>query len=1039
MKKQGSMIEWAMKNKAFPLALAFVFVLIGLLGLFNMPRNEFPEFTIRQGLVIGYYPGANSQEVEEQLTAKVEKFLFSYNEVDKEKTYSYSRDGEMYIYIEVANRVGSNETQQFWNKLKNDLLIFQQRSVPPGVKGIIVNSDFGSTAAMILAVESKTRPYKDLQKHVEEIEDQLRQVKGMAKISHSGGLTEQIAVYVDQNKLAQYGISPATLMQSLQTQGTIRPNGTLESPTFDRPINMDVFLKNVTDIANHIVSTERDGSVIRIKDIARVKREYDNPDSFITANGTKAMIITLEMASGNNIVQFGDRINDQLDAFKTQLPQDIQITKIANQPEVVQHSISHFLEEFGFALMGVIIVTLLLLPFRVASVAAATIPITILATLALMYMLGMELNTVTLAALIIVLGIVVDDPIVVIDNHVEKLDEGQSVREAAFNSAKELFPSVFTATLAISATFLPLVFFMSGTAKDFLSTFPYTIMLALFLSLTISVLLVPFFNTLFIKRGLHHNQKEEEKKQKKSMLERLQLFFDKSVESAMKHYKMTVLVGLLSIVVGIILFSKLSQELFPVIERNQFAIEVYLSKNSSLAETEKVVKEFEKVLAKDDRIENYTSFIGTSSPRFHVVYAPNLPAKNYAQILVTTTSDDATEEVLIEYDNKYSELFTNAYLRMKQLNLIAKPAQIEVRLFGDDIDTLKNYGNQIIDLSRETPQTIWSRTNYGEMQHTIAIDVNEEEASRIGLTREAIANTIAMNMEGLNATQVWDGDYAINVKIKAEDHKDQSVSSLRDLSIISPVTGKTIPLRQVAEVTPSWEQEQIVRRNGMRCLTVRVDIEKGAVANEVLGKLRPKIEELNLPDSITVGYGGEYEMSEENLVPMGISLSISVLIIFLILLWHFREFKQAVLSFITMPLSIFGAALGLMLMHYPFGFTSFLGLLALCGIVVRNGIILIDFANELRLHHGHSVYEAAAHAAKRRMRPIFLTSSAAAVGVTPMIISRSTLWGPLGTVIAFGLMLSMVLTLFVLPVLYWLFFRNEETEQEETQHTNSNA
>jgi multidrug efflux pump subunit AcrB len=1039
MKKQGSMIEWAMKNKAFPLALAFVFVLIGLLGLFNMPRNEFPEFTIRQGLVIGYYPGANSQEVEEQLTTKVEKFLFSYNEVDKEKTYSYSRNGEMYIYVEVANRVGRNETQQFWNKLKNDLLIFQQRSVPPGVKGIIVNSDFGSTAAMILAVESKTRPYKDLQKHVEEIEDQLRQVKGMAKISHSGGLTEQIAVYVDQNKLAQYGISPATLMQSLQTQGTIRPNGTLESPTFDRPINMDVFLKNVTDIANHIVSTERDGSVIRIKDIAQVKREYEDPDSFITANETKAMVITLEMASGNNIVQFGDRIDEQLNAFKTQLPQDVQITKIANQPEVVQHAISHFLKEFGFALMGVIIVTLLLLPFRVASVAAATIPITILATLALMYMFGMELNTVTLAALIIVLGIVVDDPIVVIDNHVEKLDEGDSVWKAAMNSAKELFPSVFTATLAISATFLPLVFFMSGVAKDFLSTFPYTIMLALFLSLTISVLLVPFFNTIFIKRGLHHDKKEEDKKQKKSMLERLQLFFDKSVESAMKHYRMTVLVGILSIVVGIVLFSKLSQELFPVIERNQFAIEVYLSKNSSLEETEKVVKEFEKVLAKDDRIENYTSFIGTSSPRFHVVYAPNLPAKNYAQILVTTTSDDATEEVLIEYDKKYSELFTNAYLRMKQLNLIAKPAQIEVRLFGDDIETLKDYGNQIIDLSRETPQTIWSRTNYGEMQHTVAIDVNEEEASRIGLTREAIANTIAINMEGLNATQVWDGDYAINVKIKAEDHKDQSVSSLRELSIISPATSKTVPLRQVAEVTPSWEQEQIVRRNGMRCLTVRVDIEKGAVANEVLGKLRPKIEELNLPDNITVGYGGEYEMSEENLVPMGISLSISVLIIFLILLWHFREFKQAVLSFITMPLSIFGAALGLILMQYPFGFTSFLGLLALCGIVVRNGIILIDFANELRLHHGHSVYEAAAHAAKRRMRPIFLTSSAAAVGVTPMIISRSTLWGPLGTVIAFGLMLSMVLTLFVLPVLYWLFFRNEKEEKEETQHTNANA
>jgi multidrug efflux pump subunit AcrB len=1041
MKKQGSMIEWAMKNKAFPLALASVFVVIGLLGLFNMPRNEFPEFTIRQGLVMGFYPGANSQEVEEQLTAKVEKFLFSYNEVDKEKTYSYTRDGEMYIYVEVANRVGHNETEQFWNKLKNDLLIFQQRSVPPGVKGIIVNSDFGSTAAMILAVESKTRPYKDLQKHVEEIEDQLRQVKGMAKISHSGGFTEQISVYVDQNKLAQYGISPGTLMQSLQSQGTIRPNGTLESSTFDRPINMEVFLKNVTDISNHIVSTDRDGRVIRIKDIAEVKKEYEDPDSFITANGTKAMIITLEMASGNNIVQFGDRIDEKLDTFKEQLPQDIELRKIANQPEVVHHSIRNFLKEFGFALAGVIIVTLLLLPFRVASVAAATIPITILATLALMFMLGMELNTVTLAALIIVLGIVVDDPIVVIDNHVEKLDEGQSVWKAALNSAKELFPSVFTATLAISATFLPLVFFMSGTAKDFLSTFPYTIMLALFLSLAISVLLVPFFNTIFIKKGLHHNKKEEDKEKKKSMLEKLQHFFNKSVESAMQHYKITVGIGVLSIVVGVFFFSNLSQELFPVIERNQFAVEVYLSKNSSLEETEKVIKEFEKVLEKDERIHDYTSFIGESSPRFHMVYAPNLPAKNYAQILVTTTSDDATEEVLKEYDKKYSAMFTNAHVRMKQLNMVAKPAQVEVRLFGDNIDTLKSYGDKIIDLARETPETIWSRTNYGEMQQTVAIDVNEAEASRIGLTSENIANTIAMNMEGLNATQVWDGDYAINVKVKAEDHKDQSVSSLRELSIISPNTGKTVPLRQVAKITPGWEQEQIVRRNGMRCLTVRVDIEKGAVANVVLGKLRPKIEEMELPDSITVGYGGEHEMSQENLVPMGISLSISVLIIFLILLWHFREFKQALLSFITMPLSIFGAALGLMLMQYPFGFTSFLGLLALCGIVVRNGIILIDFANELRVHHDHSVYQAAAHAAKRRMRPIFLTSSAAAVGVTPMIISRSSLWGPLGTVIAFGLMMSMILTLYVLPVLYWLFFRNEKDEEEndKTKENNANA
>ena len=1030
MKKKQDLIAWGMKNKVFPIALAFTFLVIGLIGLFNMSRNEFPDFTIRTGLVVGVYPGATAEEVETQLTSKLEKYLFSFNEVDKTKTYSYSKDGMSYVYLEVANRVGKDETQQFWNKLKNDLFVFQQRSVPKGVRGIVVNSDFGNTAAMILSVKSETRPYKDLELHVEDIADDLRQIEDMAKISYSGGLTEQIEIQVDQNKLAEYGISPGMLMQSLQTRGTILPGGTLEGANFDKPIHLDAFLHDITDVADHIVKTDDNGHVVKVSDIAQVKKAYEDPDSYIQTGGEKAMIITLEMAKGNNIVQFGEEVKEHLAKLEAELPSDIEISTIADQPVAVDHSISDFMKEFGYALMGVIIVCMLLLPFRVASLAAATIPITISATLAVMYMLGMELNTVTLAALIVVLGIVVDDPIVVIDNYIEKLDEGESRWNAAYHSAKELFPSVFTATLAISATFFPLMFFMSGTAKDFLSTFPFTISIALFLSLAISILLVPFLNTVFIKKGLHSDKDEQEKQKKKSMLDRLQNFFNRTVERAMKHYKLTVLAGILAVLVGGYLFSNVSQELFPIVERDQFAVEVTLSQGSNLEETAAVVNKFEKILAKEERVENYTSFIGESSPRFHMVYAPNLPAKNYAQILVTTTSNDATEELLEEYDKKYAEMFPNAYLRMKQLNMVSKPAPIEIRLYGDDIEELQEYGNLVIDAARKTPQTIWSRSNFGERYPTISIDIKEDQAAQVGLTKEDIGNSIAMNMEGLQATQLYEDDYAINVKIKSENSEAQSISELNQLSIISPTTGKIVPLKQVAEVKPSWEQEQIVRRNGRRCLTIRVDIEKGAVANVVLDKIRPKLEELNIPKHIEIGYGGEYEMSQENLVPMQISLLISIILIILILIWHFKSFKHAFLSFMTMPLSILGAALGLLLMQYPYGFTSFLGVLALCGIVVRNGIILIDFADELREHHGKNVWDAAMQSAQRRMRPIFLTSSAAAVGVTPMIISRSSLWGPLGTVIAFGLLVSMVLTLYVLPVLYWLFFRNEENQDE---------
>lgn len=1035
MKKKNGIIDWAFKHAVFPITLATCLFIVGIYGLMNMPRNEFPDFTIRQGLIIGSYPGASSLKVEEELTSKVEEFLFGYNEVDKTKTYSYSKDGLMYIYVEVSDKIDHNTTEQFWNKLKSEVLIFQQLELPREVQGIMVNSDFGSTAALILGVQSETRPYKDLQRHVEDIEDEFRQIENLAKISHSGGLTEQIAVYVDQDKLANYGITPQAITMSLQNQGAVVGAGTLENDTKERPIYLETTLKTEADIANQAIKTEANGNIIRIRDVARVVREYEDADSYLTINGAKGMIITLEMAKKGNIVQFGEEIDARLDRIIDELPEDIKITKIANQPEVVDHSISHFMKEFGYALIGVVIVTLILLPFRVASVAAATIPITIGATLAIMYFTGIELNTVTLAALIVVLGIVVDDPIVIIDNYVEKLDEGMSIPQAAVNSAKELFPSVFTATLAISATFYPLLFFMDGVASDFISAFPYVIIIALSLSLIISILVVPFINSLFIKKGLHDHSEENDKGDKKSMLDRLQSFFNNAVNKAMEHYRLTIGMGIAAIVVGVMLFGGISQQLFPKVERNQFSIEISLAEGHSLEETTKVVHGLEKILSTDERVENYTSFIGQSSPRFHTLYAPNLPSTTYAQILVTTVSDDATVEVLNDYDEKYADMYPHAYLRMKQLDMAGTKAPIEVRLYGDDIDQLKKYGDTIINIARSTPKTIWSRTDYGDIKEAVKLDIKQDEVARLGLGNRDIANAVAVNTTGLKATEVWDEDYTIDVKIKSENQHDQNISDLKQLSVIAPQKGTTVPLRQVADIKPQWSQEQIVNRNGNRCLTVRVDITKDAVANEVLAEMIPGIEKVDFPDDIRIEYGGEYELQIENNKPMGLSLMLSVILIFLILLWHFKGFMHAVLSFITMPLSIFGAALGLILMQYPFGFTSFLGLLALCGIVVRNGIILIDYADELRHEFNYSVKKAAIHAAERRMRPIFLTSSAAAVGVIPMIVSRSSLWGPLGTVIAFGLMFSMVLTLFVLPALYWLFFRKEdgpEADQEES-------
>ena len=924
MKKKSNLIEWAMEYHVFPLSLSAVLVIIGIVAFFNMSRNEFPDFTIRQGLIVGQYPGASSKQVEEQLTKKVEEYLFSNNEVNKKKTYSFSRDGQMFVFVEVADNLNAIQTKAFWNKIKNGMLILQSQ-LPKEVKGFYIDSDFGNTSALLMSVESKTRPYKELLKNVEDIEAELRQVQDVAKISHTGNLNEQITIYVDQNKLLRKGVSVGNIMQVLQNEGAINATGKEEGAVVDQPIHINTYYKSEAELSDQIIRQDANGNAIRLRDVATLKREYDEPDSYVTSNGTKSIIISLEMITGKNIVSFGKELEKHIEKVSAHLPSDVKLVKLADQPEVVDDSISHFMKEFAFALIGVIFIAVLLLPLRVAAVAAATIPITILATLAIMYMVGIELDTVTLAALIVVLGIVVDDPIVVIDSHVEKLDHGLSVWAAARESAKELFPSVFTATLAISATFIPLAFFMVGVSKDFILLFPVTIVIALTLSLIISMLIVPFFNTLFITKGLLHDKDDS----KRSFLDRLQDFFNGHIGNSMKHYKITVFLGALAVVAGIGIMGILPQQLFPKVERNQFAMEIYLPSGYRLTQTDSVVKSMERILKKDKRILNYTSFIGSSSPRFHSVYAPNLPAKNYAQILIKTESEEATEEIITEYESKYGNLFPSAFVRMKQLNMINALAPIEVRISGNNLADLKKVAQQVSAIGKKHSEVNWVRTDFNEPQPTLALDIKSADAARLGLGKNDIANAVLMHSEGIVATQLWEDTYAVDVKIKSPKASRSNLDDLRNLNVVSPKTQSIIPLRQVADVNFEWNDGQITRRNSVRTLTVRMDVTQKAVANAVLMDFMPEIEKIKLPKDVTVTYGGELELQGENQGPMGIALGVSIVLIFLILLWHFKHLKHAILSITTMPLSILGASFGLLVAGYPFGFTSFLGLLAL--------------------------------------------------------------------------------------------------------------
>jgi multidrug efflux pump subunit AcrB/outer membrane protein TolC len=1010
-RKKISLIEKAMRSNNIVVIIAAAIIIVGIVALMKMPRNEFPQFTIRQGVIVGVYPGATSAEVEKQLTTVVENYLFSYQEVKKAKTYSYSREGVMYIFVELNDDV--KNADQFWSKLRHGLDELKM-SLPSGVLALIANSDFGDTSALLITLSSDTRSYRELEEQLRKLESECRKIKATSKIRHYGLQKEKIFVNVKPELLNEYNIKSLSLLGSYQAGGLMNYAGSLDDGRQVMPVHFPPAYESEKDLAEQIVYSDPAGNVVRLKNIATIERRYDKPENFIRQNGKKTILLSLEMQPGNNIVEYGKEVDKALRKFGENCAPGIEVSKISELPSYVKESVNDFLKEFLIAIIAVILVTLILLPLRVASVAGITVPISVMITLAILYFFGVELHTVSLASLILVLGMIVDNSIVVIDNHVTRIDQGLSPWHAAIKSAKELAAPIIVATLAILAAYIPLAFMVPGTAGEFMQTIPWVVTISLSVSILVALFLVPYLNFVFIKKGLKHKGKPG----KKSFLDLLQSAFDRSIDKAFSHPRMVILAGVLSVALAVFLFNITSQQLFPELERNQFAVEVYLPTGSSLKSTQKVVDSLEKVLLKDRRVTNVTTFVGISSPRFHTVYAPQMPATNFGQLLVNTESDKSTRAIVNEYSPKYSGNFINAHVKWKILAMQLNKAPIEVRISSDSVKDIRSAEAKIMKILDGTRGLAWVRNDWDQPQLNIDVNLDRDKANRMGYYRSVVATSLMAGLDGVPLTTLWEGDYPVDVVLKENQPDTQSIKSIGDQYITSPTTFSSLPLRSMATFTPSWTEGTIVRRNGVPTLTIMMDNSADAVAASILDRIKPEVEKLKLPAGTSVSWGGDYEAMEEVFIPMGIALGVSIILIFFILLVQFRKAKLSLLIMSGMLLTLPGAVIGLLIMNYPFSVTAFIGITSLCGMVVRNGIILIDYARELKEKQGMTTREAAIAAGKRRMRPIFLTSAAAGVGVVPMILSRSPLWGPLGTVIFFGLMVSMVLTLYVMPVLF---------------------
>lgn len=1005
-----SFIESAMCNHNIVMLLIGMLVVLGMTGLAIMPKQEMPQFTVRQGACVAVYPGATSAEVEERVAKPLENFIFGYKEVNKKKTYTQSKDGMLIVFLELNDNVEDRDA--FWSKFKHGLQAFKA-SLPAGVVALQAVDDIADTSALLITMESKQKTYRELNTYIDNLKDRLRRIDAISNLRTYGLQNEQISIYLDQNKLAKYGTGPFKILNELALQGFTAVSGSLDTGSLNMPIHVDDSYNNERDVAEQIVYSDPKGNIVRLKDIARITREYPKQNKYIESNGNKCVLLSIEMRPGNDIVKMGKDVHKALEDFEQTLPDDVRITTITDQSKVVSESVLNFLRELLISVISVIVVVVLLMPRRVAEVSALSIPVTIFSSVGIFYLFGMELNTVTLAALIVTLGMVVDDSVVIIDNYMEKLGHGMSRWHAAIAAPREFFMSVLSATLSISLTFFPFLITMHGDMGDFVKSFPWAMFIILSISLTVSIVLTPYLQYTLIHKGIDTKPKPNARKKP---LDYLQTGYTWLLNRCFNHPCATLATGAALVVTGAVLFVKQPQRMMPVAERNQFAVEFYLPNGTTAKHTAEVADSMAHILQREPLVTSVTTFIGQGSPRFHTTYAPQIGGPNFAQFIVNTTSNDATEKVLNKYADKYSNHFPNCYVRFKQMDYNSATYPIEIRVSGDSIRHLKLAAKKVEACMRRIEGINLVRTNFEDPLPCVRITPDETEANRLGVNKTILSANLAIHFgDGLPISTLWEGDYPVKMVLKSENDSDLTNEYI-------PVMGGTtsVPLRQLAKIAPDWQDGSIVRRNGVRTISIIGEPMRGYNADKLSAELRDELQ-THCPD-LAWEMGGMVEKDAETLPQVMSGVMIAVLIIFFILLFHFKRISLALVNLSSMSLCIFGAAIGLCITGYDVSLTCVLGVVSLMGILVRNGIIMLDYAEELRREKGLSVRDAAFQAGERRMRPIFLTSAAASVGVLPMMLENNTLWSPMGAVIFFGTLISMVLIATVLPILYWLVF-----------------
>jgi len=1018
--KKFNLSEISLNNKTLVWYFIIVIFVMGIFSYEKLGRMEDPDFVIRQMVVNVAWPGATASQMEEQITDKVEKKLQDTPGLDYVK--SYSRAGSSVIYVNLRQDVDSDKIRPTWMEVRN-LVNDMKQDLPDGVSGPYFNDRFDDVYGSIYALTADGYSYEEMRQQAEKIRRLLLQTPNVKKVELVGEQPEKVYIEIANSKLAELGIDANTIANAVKTQNAVTPAGMIETSTDNVYMRVTGMFDDIDAIRN--LPIRGNGKTFRLADIATVERRYVEPaEPKMFYNGQAAIGIAVSMESGGNILTLGDNLNNIVANVKKDLPLGLEINQVSDQPLVVKEAISDFISTLREAIIIVLAVSFLSLGWRTGLVVACCIPLVLTGVFCAMQIMSIDLQKVSLGALIIALGLLVDDAIIAVEMMSVKLEEGCDRFSAACYAYSATAMPMLTGTLITCAGFIP-VAFSKGMAAEFTKALFPVIGIALLISWVVSVMVAPLFGYKLIKVTVH--KKEDGKID--PYQSRFYKIFKKILIWCLDHRKLVLGATLVSFCISVYMMQFIKQEFFPPSLRPEIIVEMTLPEGSSIKSTETEAKRFAAFLDQETgNIKNYSYYVGEGAPRFVLTTEPVLPAKNYAQFIVVSKDVESRKALTAKINEQLDTKFPNVRGNIKFIQTGPPAAYpIMLRVSGYDHGKVREIASKVSDQMAQNPNIEQINYDWNEKSKVMHLTVDQDKLRNLGITGEDLSKTLYTQLSGASVAEYYEKDRTIDIVFKLKDDDRSDLEKVKDIPIYLGKAGY-VPLEQIAKITYDAEDGLIWRRNLEPTITIRANIVSGT-ANDETQKAYAATQSIrtDLPLGYSIDVDGALANSNDSMKFLMVPIPIMLITIITLLMFQLRSMSLMFLTLMTAPLGLIGVSLGMLLTNQAMGFVAELGILALSGMIIRNAVILIDQIQK-HIADGEEQWDAIIDSAVLRFRPIMLTAAAAILGMIPLI--RNTFWGPMAVAIASGLFLATILTLLVLPTMYAAWFRVKKNKEK---------